>query len=205
MLADQHCTCQITWREKCTSLLESNQTNYRILVHPSHRESKGGCFAYPRSAYPVAKLFHDCNNSFQVDAVIENRIVAKNTEEVSANASAFMTAGGMRSSKANPPLNFPDRSQRDAPQDLDIVSWPARKRIPGFGKMPAYVYDIARGVDTYIYIIDNGINQDNAVSIQSSLLALSIPNTALGVQINAVAARPQRVALCLRCISEYDR
>ena len=137
--------------------------------------------------------------------MIENRIVAKNTEEVSANASAFTTAGGMRSSKANPPLNFPDRSQRDAPQDLDIVSWPARKRIPGFGKMPAYVYDIARGVDTYIYIIDNGINQDNAVSIQSLLPALSIPNTALGVQIDAMAARSQRVALCLRCISEYDR
>ena len=122
--------------------------------------------------------------------MIENKIIAKNTEVVSGNASAFTTADGMRSNKASPPLNFPDRSQRDAPQDLDIVSWPARKRIPGFGKMPAYVYDVARGVDTYIYIIDNGINQDNAVSIQCSLPAPSFPDTALGVHINAVAARP---------------
>ena len=137
--------------------------------------------------------------------MIENKIVARNTEGVSANASAFTTADGMRLNNASPHLKLPDRSQRDAPQDLDIVSWPARKRIPIFGKMPAYVYDIARGIDTYIYIIDNGINMDNAVSIQSPLPALSSPKTTLGVQIHAVAARPQRVALCLRGISEYDR
>ena len=35
-----------------------------------------------------------------------------------------------------------------------------------FGKMPFYAYDVNKGIDTYIYIIDNGINKDNAVRIQ---------------------------------------
>ena len=49
----------------------------------------------------------------------------------------------------------------DAPQDLDLVSWPAAKPLPW--KMRGYVYDITFGMDTYIYIIDNGVNENHAV------------------------------------------
>ena len=94
---------------------------------------------------------------------MENVIVAKNTEEMSMNASAFTTADDLKSKVEGRQLNSPNRSQRDAPQDLDLVSWPPRKRLPIFGKMPYYRYDVAVGIDTFIYIIDNGINKDNAV------------------------------------------
>ena len=93
---------------------------------------------------------------------MENVIVAKNSGESLTNTSVLSTANS--TDEASPGLMSPRRKQRDAPQDLDIVSWPPRKRLPLFGKLPWYLYDVARGVDTYIYIIDNGINQDNNVS-----------------------------------------
>ena len=95
---------------------------------------------------------------------MENEIVAQNTGESPTNTSVLSTANSTGPDEASPGLMLPRRKQRDAPQDLDIVSWPPRKRLPLFGKLPWYYYDVARGVDTYIYIIDNGINQDNNVS-----------------------------------------
>lgn len=98
---------------------------------------------------------------------MDNVIVAQNSGESFANASAFPPANSTGSDEASLELKLPRRSQRDAPQDLDLVSWPPRKRIPVSGKMPWYIYDIARGVDTFIYIIDNGINMDNRVRPRS--------------------------------------
>lgn len=98
---------------------------------------------------------------------MENVIVAQNSGESSTNTSAFTNTSSVGSGQASPDLKLPFRTQRDAPQDLDLVSWPPRKRIPVFGKMPWYRYDVARGTDTFIYIIDNGINKDNAVRAQS--------------------------------------
>lgn len=98
---------------------------------------------------------------------MENVIVAQNSGESFKHTSVFMTANSTRSNEAIPELKLPLRRQRDAPQDLDLVSWPPRKRLPVVGKMPCYVYDIARGIDTYIYIIENGINKDNDVRTQS--------------------------------------
>ena len=98
---------------------------------------------------------------------MENVVVAQNCGESFKNASAFMTANSTGSDEASLERRRPLRSQRDAPQDLDLVSWPRRKRIPVFGKMPWYIYDVARGVDTFIYILDSGINVDNSVRPQS--------------------------------------
>lgn len=97
---------------------------------------------------------------------MENVIVAQNCGENLTDTSAFTDAKSAGSSQASPGLKLPLRYQQDAPQDLDLVSWPPRKRIPLFG-MPWYAYDVARGTDTFIYIIDNGINTDNAVRAQS--------------------------------------
>ena len=52
--------------------------------------------------------------------------------------------------------------QKDAPQDLDLVSWPPLK--DWVKKMPGYDYDVTAGLDTYVYIIDNGINMPNTAS-----------------------------------------
>lgn len=92
---------------------------------------------------------------------MENVIVAQNSGERLTNTSVLSTANSTEPDEASPGLMIPRRKQRDAPQDLDIVSWPPRKRLPLFGKLPWYVYDVARGTDTYIYIIDNGINKGN--------------------------------------------
>ena len=54
------------------------------------------------------------------------------------------------------------RRQKDAPQDLDLVSWPPLKRW--VKDMPGYDYDVVAGLDTYVYVIDNGINMQNTVS-----------------------------------------
>lgn len=97
-----------------------------------------------------------------VDAVMENVVVAQNSGESFTNASTLTIANSTGSDQASPELKLPRRTRRDAPQDLDLVSWPPRKRIPVFGKMPWYIYDVAQGVDTFVYIIDNGINMDNS-------------------------------------------
>ena len=95
---------------------------------------------------------------------MENVLVAQNTGGSLTNSSIFTSANKSTESKqAKSGLELPFRQQQDAPQDLDLVSWPPRKRLPVFGKLPYYRYDVTRGIDTYIYIIDNGINTDNAV------------------------------------------
>ena len=95
---------------------------------------------------------------------MENVIVAKNSGESLTNTTVLSTANS--TDDAGPGLMLPRRKQHDAPQDLDIVSWPPRKGLPFFGKLPWYLYDVARGTDTYVYIIDNGINMGNDVSNQ---------------------------------------
>ena len=123
-----------------------------------------------------------------MDAVVENAVIARNLEESSTNASAVTTVDSTRSNKASRQLKLPLRSQRDAPQDLDLVSWPPRKRLPTSGKMPWFVYDVAKGTDTYVYIIDNGINEGNAVRMPTLTTLRFFPNRALGIHINAVAS-----------------
>ena len=55
--------------------------------------------------------------------------------------------------------------QHDAPQDLDLVSWPAAMPLPfGPWKMKGYVYDVFSGNGTYIYVIGDGLNLDHRVS-----------------------------------------
>ena len=95
---------------------------------------------------------------------MENVIVSQNCGD---SPSTFTAANTTGSDQASPELKLPRRYQPDAPQDLDLVSWPPSKRVPVIDGMKWYVYDIARGTDTYIYIIDNGINKDNAVRAQS--------------------------------------
>ena len=97
--------------------------------------------------------------------MIENVIVAMDIGESLTNTSSANNTG---SSPAKAELNSPFRYQRDAPQDLDLVSWPPRKRLPVFGKMKGYRFDVAKGIDTYIYIIGNGLNKDNAVRTPTS-------------------------------------
>lgn len=58
--------------------------------------------------------------------------------------------------------------QRGAPQDLDVVSWDVNKPMPW--RLNGYVYDVFYGRDTYIYVIDNGLNLNNSVRNSRILL-----------------------------------
>lgn len=54
--------------------------------------------------------------------------------------------------------------QPAAPQDLDLISWPPDTWLPDEG-MKGYAYDPLFGQDTYIYIIDSGINAAHSVRL----------------------------------------
>ncbi len=86
---------------------------------------------------------------------MENNIVAVNSGQVLGNATLSIVSG-------NETLSNPTTvRQKNAPQDLDLVSWPPFKNW--VKKMPGYDYEVTAGFDTYIYVIDNGINMPNTV------------------------------------------
>ena len=118
---------------------------------------------------------------------MENDVVSEQTGESFADASTITNGNSTGSDSAISGLELPLRKDRDAPQDLDLVSWPPRKRLPLFDrKMKWYTYDIERGLDTYIYIIDTGLNPDNAVRTPILTTISFLSNKVLGVQIGAV-------------------
>ena len=54
-------------------------------------------------------------------------------------------------------------TQGDAVQELTVVSQPPT--INDLSLLPNYVYDASAGYDTWIYIIDFGINTESEVSL----------------------------------------
>ncbi|KAL8699224.1 MAG: hypothetical protein Q9201_006122 [Fulgogasparrea decipioides] len=105
-----------------------------------------------------------------VKSVLPNVIVVKDCEAASATeilngqSNATISDSGNEGATQTPrppprPRPPPPRSvvlQPNAPQDLDIVSWSVVKPLPW--KMKGYAYDVKFGRDTYIYVIDNGLN-----------------------------------------------
>lgn len=82
-----------------------------------------------------------------------------------ASNSTLLAAPSTSTTKAPlTPTPSPKRivMQRDAPQDLDLVSWGAGKSLPR--RLKGYVYDVLMGIDTYIYVIGGGINLAHRVS-----------------------------------------
>ncbi len=71
--------------------------------------------------------------------------------------------GGSTTKPAPTPTPLPRRAvmQRGAPQDLDLVSWPAGKMLPR--KLKGYVYDVLPGLETYLYMIGDGLNLEHRV------------------------------------------
>ena len=51
--------------------------------------------------------------------------------------------------------------QRDAPQDLALVSWAPAKFLPR--KIKGYIYNAYWGFNTYIYLIGDGFNVGHRV------------------------------------------
>lgn len=90
--------------------------------------------------------------------------------------------------------------QRDAPLDLAMGSWPPNKSFPPLFSSPkGYVYDQLGGVNTYIYVIDNGIEPSNAVSV-----AVYMQNTKIdlfqGICITTARIHTMaRRTWCVRC------
>ncbi|KAL8707072.1 MAG: hypothetical protein Q9225_007839, partial [Loekoesia sp. 1 TL-2023] len=51
--------------------------------------------------------------------------------------------------------------QHDAPEDLDLVWWPAARPLPLLWKLTGYIYDVFSEMDTYMYVNGDGINLDH--------------------------------------------
>ena len=100
----------------------------------------------------------------KVSAVVENNDVDQNCGPISLNESLVSDLNFTATTVAQPQLN--GILQADAPQDLDLISWPPERKLPFFGNMEGYVYNPLEGVDTYIYIIDWGINPQHTVRSQ---------------------------------------
>ena len=66
--------------------------------------------------------------------------------------------------------------QKDASADLRLVSWPADKDLPFFWNRQPYVYDDAKGRDTYVYVIDEGVNTQHSVSLFPVYLSPPLPS-----------------------------
>lgn len=99
--------------------------------------------------------------------MLDNRVVTIEEGDIVGNSTLDLVNATHNSTVTNETysLRGPNPSivrQRDAPQDLDLVSWPPKKRW--VKNMPGYDYEVGAGVDTYIYVIDGGVNLQNPVS-----------------------------------------
>ena len=96
----------------------------------------------------------------QAEYVVRNEIVSRDCSvELSSNPQAI-PAAAQPTLPPRPPQ--PARTailQSNAPQDLDLISWSPVKPLPW--RMKGYVYDPSFGNDTYLYLIDNGLNIAN--------------------------------------------
>ena len=114
----------------------------------------------------ILRYIGDPNPYCQIKHISENLDI---TDECGAVESIMSTPGPLAASRTKfqspEPMQNPIPGsviiQTDAPQDLDLVSWSVAKLLPR--KMSGYVYDLTFGRDTYIYIIDNGLNSLNKV------------------------------------------
>lgn len=55
--------------------------------------------------------------------------------------------------------------QSSASEDLAIISWPPFQKLPKPKRRPLseYYYNVLAGVDSYVYVIDSGINEEHVV------------------------------------------
>ena len=103
----------------------------------------------------------------QIKNILENEVASKDCEATIASFEEVAVDTSSTSSKttSTPRPPQPARSiifQPDAPQDLDLVSWSVAKLLPW--SMKGYACDVNFGRNTYIYIIDNGLNQMHRAS-----------------------------------------
>ena len=83
------------------------------------------------------------------------------------------------------------RHQSDASEDLAVVSWPPEQRIPIGGSRGGYYYNVLKGINQYIYVIDHGINLLHPVRPSTTTSFSLIDET--GFSSNAL--QPDRVAM----------
>ena len=64
--------------------------------------------------------------------------------------------------------------QKKPPADLRLVSWPPDRELPRFFTRQPYVFDAAKARDSYIYVIDEGVNKQHPVGPNNFHLAQRI-------------------------------
>ena len=112
--------------------------------------------------------FLNSSRHMQVKAVYENSIVVENCGRTYGKDTGVVNATEPDVAPSNAPLRW----QTDASPDLNIMSWPPRKRL--LEKYRGYVYDVGAGVGTYIYVIDNGVHIQNPVRNETLLSAVQL-------------------------------
>ena len=96
----------------------------------------------------------------QGEYVLLNEIVSRDCRvDLSSNPQANSAAAQPTLRPRPPPPPRTVILQPNAPQDLGLISWPSVKPLPW--RMKGYVYDPSFGTDTYLYVIDNGLNIAN--------------------------------------------
>lgn len=100
--------------------------------------------------------------------MVENTVMSTNNGGTTSKSIAIIESNSTVSNSSTSPKGLGATSiQPGAPQDLDLLSWPPDKYLPWNGKMKGYAYDMWGGRNTFIYVIDNGINMNNDVGDQS--------------------------------------
>ena len=123
-----------------------------------------------------SKTFDHLSDRSQVAAVVLNHVLTQDCGSVAStspwlgnvsqplNDTIVLAMSKSSTTKLTPaPTRLPRRTviQRNAPQDLALVSWAPAKFLPS--KIKGYVYNAYWGFNTYIYLIEDGFNVDHRV------------------------------------------
>lgn len=98
--------------------------------------------------------------------VLENEEITKNDDQHFEQWSPDGFSNGTWSNESTIATNASNGDiirQPNAPQDLDLVSWPPNKKLPSIGGMDGYYFNVLNGIDKYVYVIDHGVDPGNPV------------------------------------------
>ncbi|KAL8692227.1 MAG: hypothetical protein Q9218_002703 [Villophora microphyllina] len=119
-----------------------------LLDSNSSQRSDISQYPYVKDVLPNVVQTSDCDSMFKSEA--RDNV----TDEAARSEEALDLPRITPTPRPSPPRSV--ILQSNAPQDLDLVSWSVVKPPPW--KMKGYAYDVNFGQDTYIYVIDNGLN-----------------------------------------------
>ena len=98
----------------------------------------------------------------------ENSVAVEDCGRTYGNATGVFNNTRSEAADSNAPFNW----QPDAPRDIGMISSSLNTLLPW--KLRGWLYEIGAGIETYICVIDNGINVHNRVSNEFPLSDVEI-------------------------------